>query len=177
MRLRYESKYKRDLFYSCRRMLLGQCRGVMGKYLFDVKRFDCHMACNSQTLEQGSQCSYFCINSKGNLFFVWKRKDSAISQMIFGIIGMAMCQMTFFLAIQESNPGTATVLQYSAPILIMVFFVLVEKYCQIKKKCLFWQAVIVGIFFTCNTWKYKNLVITNAALFWGIVIRFCICSL
>ena len=60
----------------------------------------------------------------------------------------AMCQMTYFLAIQESNPGTATVIQYSAPILIMVFFVLVEKRFPKKEEVLgqaFGMIDVVGI--------------------------------
>ena len=85
---------------------------------------------------------------------------------------MAMCQMTYFLAIQESNPGTATVIQYSAPILIMVFFVLVEKRFPKKEEVLVLAAVIVGIFLLATHGSIKNLVITNAALFWGLLSAF-----
>ena len=85
---------------------------------------------------------------------------------------MAMCQMTYFLAIQESNPGTATVIQYSAPILIMVFFVLVEKRFPKKEEVLVLATVIVGIFLLATHGSIKNLVITNAALFWGLLSAF-----
>ena len=79
--------------------------------------------------------------------------------------------MTYFLAIQESNPGTATVIQYSAPILIMVFFVLVEKDFQRRRSACTGNCDRRNLF-ACNTWKYKNLVITNAALFWGLLSAF-----
>ena len=98
------------------------------KYLFDAKDLTATWLVTVRLLGAGITMLLFLYQFKGkSIFFVWKRKDSAISQMIFGIIGMAMCQMTFFLAIQESNPGTATVIQYSAPILIMVLFAFVEK--------------------------------------------------
>ena len=65
--------------------------GVMGKYLFDAKDLTATWLVTVRLLGAG-----ICLL-------------------------LLMYQMTYFLAIQESNPGTATVLQYSPPILIMVF--------------------------------------------------------
>ena len=128
--------------------------GVMGKYLFDAKDLTATWLVTVRLLGAG-----ICL-----LLLMYQR--------IFGIIGMAMCQMTYFLAIQESNPGTATVIQYSAPILIMVFFVLVEKRFPKKEEVLVLAAVIVGIFLLATHGSIKNLVITNAALFWGLLSAF-----
>lgn len=147
--------------------------GVMGKYLFDAKDLTATWLVTVRLLGAGICLLLLMYQRKGNLIFrVWKRKDSAVNQLIFGMIGMAMCQMTYFLAIQESNPGTATVIQYSAPILIMVFFVLVEKRFPKKEEVLVLAAVIVGIFLLATHGSIKNLVITNAALFWGLLSAF-----
>lgn len=147
--------------------------GVMGKYLFDAKDLTATWLVTVRLLGAGICLLLLMYQRKGNsIFRVWKREDSAVNQLIFGMIGMAMCQMTYFLAIQESNPGTATVLQYSAPILIMVFFVLVEKRFPKKEEVLVLAAVIVGIFLLATHGSIKNLVITNAALFWGLLSAF-----
>ena len=144
--------------------------GVMGKYLFDAKDLTATWLVTVRLLGAGITMLLFLYQFKGkSIFFVWKRKDSAISQMIFGIIGMAMCQMTFFLAIQESNPGTATVIQYSAPILIMVLFAFVEKRFPKKEEVFVLIIVVIGIFLLATHGSIKNLVITNAALFWGLL--------
>ena len=116
--------------------------GVMGKYLFDAKDLTATWLVTVRLLGAG-----ICLL-------------------------LLMCQMTYFLAIQESNPGTATVLQYSAPILIMVFFVLVEKRFPKKEEVLVLATVIVGIFLLATHGSIKNLVITNAALFWGLLSAF-----
>ena len=60
----------------------------------------------------------------------------------------------------------------SSPILIMVFFVLVEKRFPKKEEVLVLAAVIVGIFLLATHGSIKNLVITNAALFWGLLSAF-----
>ena len=133
--------------------------GVMGKYLFDAKDLTATWLVTVRLLGAGICLLLLMYQRKGNsIFRVWKRKDSAVNQLIFGMIGMAMCQMTYFLAIQESNPGTATVLQYSAPILIMVFFVLVEKRFPKKEEVLVLATVIVGIFLLATHGSIKNLV-------------------
>ena len=146
--------------------------GVMGKYLFDAKDLTATWLVTVRLLGAGICLLLLMYQRKGNsIFRVWKRKDSAVNQLIFGMIGMAMCQMTYFLAIQESNPGTATVIQYSAPILIMVFFVLVERRSACSGSC------DRRYLFACNTWKYKKLSDHQCSIILGIVIRFCFCSL
>ena len=60
----------------------------------------------------------------------------------------------------------------ASPILIMVFFVLVEKRFPKKEEVLVLATVIVGIFLLATHGSIKNLVITNAALFWGLLSAF-----
>ena len=152
--------------------------GVMGKYLFDAKDLTATWLVTVRLLGAGICLLLLMYQRKGNsIFRVWKREDSAVNQLIFGMIGMAMCQMTYFLAIQESNPGTATVLQYSAPILIMVFFVLVEKRFTKERRSACSGSCDRRNFFACNTWKYKKLSDHQCSIILGIVIRFCFCSL
>ena len=152
--------------------------GVMGKYLFDAKDLTATWLVTVRLLGAGICLLLLMYQRKGNsIFRVWKRKDSAVNQLIFGMIGMAMCQMTYFLAIQESNPGTATVLQYSAPILIMVFFVLVEKMISKERRSACTGNCDRRNLFACNTWKYKKLSDHQCSIILGIVIRFCFCSL
>lgn len=152
--------------------------GVMGKYLFDAKDLTATWLVTVRLLGAGICLLLLMYQRKGNsIFRVWKREDSAVNQLIFGMIGMAMCQMTYFLAIQESNPGTATVLQYSAPILIMVFFVLVEKKISKERRSACSGSCDRRNFFACNTWKYKKLSDHQCSIILGIVIRFCFCSL
>ena len=41
--------------------------------------------------------------------------------ILYGVIGIAACQMTYYMAVDDSNAGIATVLQYTAPVMIMVY--------------------------------------------------------
>lgn len=64
---------------------------------------------------------------------------------------------------------TATVIQYSAPILIMVLFAFVEKRFPKKEEVFVLIIVVIGIFLLATHGSVKNLVITHAALFWGLL--------
>lgn len=44
---------------------------------------------------------------KQRIFDVWRRKETAGKQLIFSIFGMGACQLSYFWAVQYSNPGTA----------------------------------------------------------------------
>lgn len=51
---------------------------------------------------------------------IWSGRKSAITLLCYGILGMMLCQYSYFKAIEYSNAGTATVLQYLSPVLIMI---------------------------------------------------------
>ncbi|MCC3505450.1 MAG: EamA family transporter [Microcoleus sp. PH2017_19_SFW_U_A] len=60
-------------------------------------------------------------NNFHQVFAVWHEPKDRIRLVIFGIIGMLGVQYTYFVAIQTGNAATATLLQYLAPLFIMVY--------------------------------------------------------
>jgi drug/metabolite transporter (DMT)-like permease len=150
----------------------GSCwglSGIMGKYLFDEKGLTAVWLVTVRLLTAGLIMLFLAWRKEGNhIFDVWKRKTTAIRQFIFSIFGMAACQMSYFLAVQYSNPGTATVLQYTAPILIMLFCLIVEKRIPGVVEVLVLIVVVYGVFLLATHGDVHQLAITNRALFWGM---------
>ncbi|MCI4139843.1 EamA family transporter, partial [Bacillus vallismortis] len=58
---------------------------------------------------------------------IFKDQKSAIQLIVFGIAGMIGVQYTFFASIGTGNAAVATLLQYLAPVLIMLFFLVTLK--------------------------------------------------
>ena len=56
----------------------------------------------------------FKLHGRENLR-VFRKKRDTIHLLAFAIFGITFCQFTYFMAIQASNAGTATVLQYLSP--------------------------------------------------------------
>lgn len=63
---------------------------------------------------------YLLAQRKRN-FDIWKNKKDAKDMLLFSLIGMLFMQYGYFLAIGHSNAATATVLQYLAPVMIVIY--------------------------------------------------------
>lgn len=157
----------------CFAVIGGTCwglSGVMGKYLFDERQLTAVWLVTVRLLAAGILMLALAWGKRKNgIFDVWKRKDSAVRQIVFCIFGMAACQMSYFLAVQYSNPGTATVLQYLGPVLIMLFCLIRDRRLPKMLEIAVLAAVIAGVFLLATHGSPGNLAITEQALFWGLI--------
>ena len=92
--------------------------------------------------------------------------------LFFGIFGLMLCQLTYLFAIHSSNAGTATVLQYTCPILIVIYVSLKEKTVPTVMEFVAIVFALVGTFIIATHGNPFNLSLTPAGLFWGIISAF-----
>ena len=92
--------------------------------------------------------------------------------LFFGIFGLMLCQLTYLFAIHSSNAGTATVLQYTCPILIVIYVSLKEKTVPTIMEFVAIVFALVGTFVIATHGNPFNLSLTPAGLFWGIISAF-----
>ena len=94
--------------------------------------------------------------------------------LLFSLIGMLFMQYGYFLAIGHSNAATATVLQYLAPVMIVIYVSI-----RYHKMPSFFEfaavlCALLGTFLLATHGNVKSLSISPLALFWGTA--FCRCS-
>ena len=92
--------------------------------------------------------------------------------LFFGIFGLMLCQLTYLFAIHSSNAGTATVLQYTCPILIVIYVSLKEKTVPTVMEFVAIFCALVGTFIIATHGNPFNLSISPTGLFWGIISAF-----
>ena len=92
--------------------------------------------------------------------------------LFFGIFGLMLCQLTYLFAIHSSNAGTATVLQYTCPILIVIYVSLKEKTVPMVMEFVAIFCALVGTFIIATHGNPFNLSISPTGLFWGIISAF-----
>lgn len=89
--------------------------------------------------------------------------------LIFSIFGMMLCQYSYFTTIQYSNAGTATVLQYTGPAMILVYLCVRER----KRPKLYELAALLssmfGTFILATHGNVHMLAIPAKALVLGII--------
>ena len=56
-----------------------------------------------------------------SIFHVFRSLKDTLGLIVFGVFGMALCQYTYFKSIALAGAGIATVLQYLAPSMIIIY--------------------------------------------------------
>lgn len=69
---------------------------------------------------------YQFIRDKKACIAVFKNKYDFIKLLIFGIFGIGLCQYSYFITIIYAGAGIATVIQYVAPIIIILYMFIVH---------------------------------------------------
>ncbi|MET0242854.1 MAG: DMT family transporter [Flavitalea sp.] len=101
------------------------------------------------------------------VFSIWNNKKDAIAIIIFGICFIGV-QYTFFAAIKESNAATATIIQFSAPVMIAIYNALVGKKMPGAKELIAMILAMGGIFLLATKGDISTLSLTPVALAWGL---------
>lgn len=88
--------------------------------------------------------------------------------MLFALFGLFLNQFAYLSAIQETNAGTATVLQYVCPVGIMIYTCIKDKVAPTLAEIISIGLAIGGTFLIATHGELDQLSVTPAGLFWGL---------
>ncbi len=153
-------------------VLGGICWGIsgcFGQYLFTEKGISSVWLVNTRLIWAGlSLVVLGYLKDKKELFRIFKDKASCKELLIFSFFGMLLCQYTYFGAVEQSNAGTATVLQSLNVVVILLFLCLREKRKprSIEVGCI--VTALAGIFLLSTGGNWSNMNLSQAALGFGL---------
>lgn len=150
-------------------ILWGFC-GSCGQFLFQYKEVTSDWLVPFRlTFAGGLILMLLLCREKSRVFDVWKDAKGRKDILIFSVFGMMLCQYSYFTTIQYSNAGTATVLQYMGPALILVYICLrdrkIPKVYEIVALC----CCMFGTFILATHGNLSELAIAPKALLWGVI--------
>lgn len=143
--------------------------GSCGQFLFENKEVTSGLLVPIRLFASGLLILVLQLIRKEKIFDVWKEKRDAAETLLFALFGMMLCQYSYFTTIQYSNAGTATVLQYTGPAMILVYLCVKAKR---RPKAYEIAALIFscgGVFVLATHGDISSLALPPEALFWGIV--------
>jgi drug/metabolite transporter (DMT)-like permease len=144
--------------------------GTCAQFLFEQKGFDPGWLVCWRMLLAGSILVLFSLGKKDpDTFRIWKKPMDVIRLLLFSILGMVAVQFTYFYSISLSNAATATVLQYTGPLLVVAFYAIKHRRWPIFVEYASLVLALVGIFLLVTHGSFDSLVISEAALFWGFL--------
>ena len=144
--------------------------GVLGQLLFQSSTISPEWLSSFRMITSGFCILLLISLKKGSYVFrIWQKKRSIFSLFIFSIFGVLAVQYTYFAAVAASNAATATVLQYTYPIFVLIVTsISTQKFPPIYEQI----AIIVtcfGIFLIATHGNLHSLNISFIALILGIL--------
>ena len=109
---------------------------------------------------------------KKSVFSIWKNRNHSVQLLIFSLIGMVGLQFTFVKSIEVSNAIIATLLQFLAPIFIVIYTSIIGKVLPPSSQLIGIFGTLVGLFLLLTNGSVSGLLVSNEALVWGLLLGF-----
>ncbi len=149
--------------------LLWGVSGTFAQYVFEEKHIDHSWLVTMRLLVSGLALLLFGAFKRDKDFaHIWHNKRDVVQLLLFAILGMFAVQYTYFAAIVASNAATATVLQYTGPVFIVVYFSVVQKKIPVAIELTAIVLAFAGVFFLVTHGDIHSLAISSEAFVWGI---------
>lgn len=100
---------------------------------------------------------------------LFQKHLTVIRLVIFAFLGVLFNQLSYLKTISYTNSGTATILQYIGPVLIVIVSCVMNKRLPTLKETIAVVLVIIGTFLIATHGDFNTLVITPVGLVWGLL--------
>ena len=172
MRQRDESYYKtkKGVLYTFIGAVLWGFSGTCGQYLFSHEDITPAMVTVIRMLFAG--CLLLLLSFVKNpkqTKEVGSHKKDILHLILYSIFGLTFSQYSYLVTISYSNAGTATVLQYLGPVLIMIYACICGRRLPSIKELVAIVFAILGTFLLATHGNPSNMVLSKEGLTWGLL--------
>ncbi|PTI35299.1 EamA family transporter, partial [Staphylococcus succinus] len=103
--------------------------GTVSDFLFQQKEIDINWYVTARLLISGLLLLvlFKIMNKQKSVFIIFKNIYSIFHLFIFSIFGMLLVQYSYMASINYGNAAVATLLQYIAPVYIIIWYILKRK--------------------------------------------------
>lgn len=149
--------------------ILWGVSGVCGQYMFQNKGVTAPWLVSVRLVVAGllMLCYYF-LTDREQILAIWKSKRDRRDVIIYGLLGMLPCQYAYFQTIEWSNAGTATVIQYLGPALIVIWVCFRTKRMPTLQEITGVILAVIGVFLIATHGNPTSLALSGRALLMGL---------
>ena len=99
---------------------------------------------------------------------VWQDRSWRLQLIIFSVIGMTGLQLTFVKTIEASDAVVATLLQFLAPIFIIIYLSFKLRKRPPSVQVIGMVGTLIGLFLLLTNGSLSTLEVSNKTLIWGV---------
>ncbi|MDN4082384.1 EamA family transporter [Paenibacillus polymyxa] len=164
-----KSARKTGLFLVITGAIFWGISGTVAKKLF--QQIDVNWLVTTRLLMAGVLllAVQFLIKDRTQIWGVWKNRRTVLQLVVYGLVGMLSVQYTYMASIQSGNAAVATLLQYLAPIMIIIYLILRKHTVFTRKDLSAILLALVGCFFLLTNGSISQLSVPTVAIVWGIL--------
>jgi drug/metabolite transporter (DMT)-like permease len=156
----------------------GICWGVsgsVGQYLFTCQGMDSRWLVPIRLGFAGILLLlYGIIKFRNHLLDPWKNRYDRRDLLIYGIVGVSLCQFLYFLTIQLSGAGTATILQDLSPVMILMVSYLILRRKPTIREIGAIALALSGVFLIATHGRLSDMSVSPQALLCGVLCAVCV---
>lgn len=144
--------------------------GACGQYLFTNYDFTASWLTSVRMLSAGvllTAYGWYKCNAQWRQMLA-NRRDM-LHLVAFALLGLLLCQYTYLEAVANTNAGTATVLQYLMPVIILLYVCCTGRRMPDVKELLCIVLAMGGTFILATHGNPHEMVLTPAGLTWGLL--------
>lgn len=143
--------------------------GVSGQYLYQWHGVTAPWLITVRQLLAGLIFLVYLLCKRQDIFAIFAEKRDALDLLAFTYLGLLGAQFGFYYTISLCNAATATVLQYTAPVFVMLWSALKSKRLPEGRELLGIVFALVGVFLISTHGRLDVVVLSPEALFWGLI--------
>lgn len=164
-------KQIKGIIITCMGAAMWGLNAVTGKFVMETKGVDPVWMVTLRLILSGLiLLGIAVVKSKGQgAFHIWKDKKSVLRLLIVAVFAFAICQTSYFAAIDLSNAGISTAIQQTSPVFVLLWVMILEKRAPKKVEVLVLALVVFGAFTLATGGSIASLVIPLEALILALI--------
>ena len=144
--------------------------GTFGQYLFANRGISANWLTTVRMLAAGLVLlTATLLTQRKELRGLFSHPRDRVMLAVFGVCGLMVSQYTYLTAVQYTNAGTATVLQYAGPVLIMAVTCVLTRKLPRPGEVVSILFILVGVALLATHGNPATLVISPKGLTWGLL--------
>lgn len=145
--------------------------GTVSDYLFKQQNIDINWYVTARLLISGFLLLtiFKILNPRQSIFIVFRNVTNTIQLLIFSTLGMLLVQYAYMASIIYGNAAIATLLQYIAPVYIILWFIILKKETFKLFDVIAILLTLTGTFLLLTNGSLDSLMVSSSSMIWGII--------
>lgn len=143
--------------------------GACGQYLFQHRGMTANWLVTMRLTSAGLlMVLYSLLRLRGGAVRIFRNRRHVGALAVFAVVGMALCQYSYFYGIELSNAATATTLEYTGPAFVLIWLALREKRMPRSAEIIAVVLAMGGAFLLATHGDPSELALSPKALAWCV---------